>query len=141
LTRHTRKASIATKITVTVLRLRKQREADNDARRRAWRGMVISDNASHWATALARRAGFWPSYRECGRPLASEARKVLARAHGLCEGCGERTATQVHHLSYKRVFDEMLFDLVAVCDACHDKLHAEEYRRTTPASSMRSRRA
>ncbi|TAJ42431.1 MAG: HNH endonuclease [Reyranella sp.] len=49
--------------------------------------------------------------------------KVLKRASGTCEGCGERPATQVHHLTYKHVREEFLFELVALCDVCHDRIH------------------
>lgn len=52
-------------------------------------------------------------------------RMVLTRAKGVCEGCLERPASQVHHLTYERVGSEMLFDLVAVCDACHASIHAK----------------
>jgi 5-methylcytosine-specific restriction endonuclease McrA len=51
---------------------------------------------------------------------------VLRRADFLCEGCGDATATQVHHLTYERVANEMLFDLVAVCPDCHNRLHAKD---------------
>jgi len=50
-------------------------------------------------------------------------RKVLARCHGVCEGCGERPAVQIHHLTYARTGYEMLFDLAAVCLECHEKIH------------------
>jgi hypothetical protein len=49
--------------------------------------------------------------------------KVLARCKGICEGCGVNRAVQVHHLTYMRLGDEMLFDLAAVCMDCHDKIH------------------
>jgi hypothetical protein len=48
---------------------------------------------------------------------------VLARANHFCEGCGTRRATQVHHKTYDNVGNEFLFELVAVCDACHDRIH------------------
>lgn len=51
--------------------------------------------------------------------------KVLARAQGMCEGCGDRKATEVHHLTYEHVFDEFLFELVALCRPCHERLHAD----------------
>lgn len=51
--------------------------------------------------------------------------KVLARASGVCEGCGETAPTQIHHISYEHVGAEFLFELVAVCDACHERLHPE----------------
>jgi 5-methylcytosine-specific restriction endonuclease McrA len=53
---------------------------------------------------------------------------VILRAQGLCEGCRQTPATQVHHLTYKRAGREMLFDLVAVCDECHEICHEDKER-------------
>ena len=50
-------------------------------------------------------------------------RRVFKRADGICEGCGLRAAIQVHHLTYARLGDEMLFDLAAICLDCHARLH------------------
>jgi len=52
-------------------------------------------------------------------------RRVMQRAGHMCEGCGIQRATQVHHLTYKRVGREMLFDLVAICDECHEAIHPD----------------
>lgn len=52
--------------------------------------------------------------------------KVLNRAKGICEGCGEKPATEVHHLTYDHWRDELLFELVAVCRDCHAKCHPAE---------------
>jgi hypothetical protein len=49
--------------------------------------------------------------------------RVLRRAGDRCEGCGASNATQVHHLTYDHLFCEFLFELVALCEACHDRLH------------------
>lgn len=54
--------------------------------------------------------------------------KVMDRAGGICEGCRNAKATQVHHLTYAHIFDELLFELVAVCDDCHSKAHEGEKR-------------
>ncbi|HSQ51975.1 MAG TPA: hypothetical protein VLL94_11995 [Nitrospiraceae bacterium] len=54
---------------------------------------------------------------------------VMKRAGGLCEGCAHAPATQVHHLTYERAGREMLFDLVAICDACHEAVHGERQAR------------
>jgi len=51
--------------------------------------------------------------------------KVLERAGGVCEGCGERRAVQVHHRTYAHVGDEFLFELVALCTPCHKRLHGK----------------
>jgi len=56
---------------------------------------------------------------------AAKRAAVLRRSHGDCEGCREQLATQVHHISYAHVTQELLFELVAVCDACHDIAHQE----------------
>jgi hypothetical protein len=53
--------------------------------------------------------------------------KVLQRANGMCEGCLERKATQVHHLTYDHIYNEFLFELVAVCDECHLRIHPEKH--------------
>lgn len=68
---------------------------------------------------------FWERYDEylSSPQWRSRRAKVLERAGGICEGCREREATQVHHLNYQRIGREMLFDLVAVCEACHEGIH------------------
>lgn len=51
---------------------------------------------------------------------------VLKRDQHLCQSCRLNRATQVHHLTYKHAFNEPLFDLVAVCNECHDLLHQDK---------------
>lgn len=48
--------------------------------------------------------------------------RVLERDEGNCRACGINGATQVHHLSYRFVGNEPLYDLVSICTACHDKI-------------------
>lgn len=48
---------------------------------------------------------------------------VLLRSNGLCEGCREAGATEVHHLTYDNWKAEFLFELVALCHDCHERLH------------------
>lgn len=50
-------------------------------------------------------------------------RRVAERDKGLCQGCRQRSGVHVHHLTYDRMGDEMLFDLVLVCRECHEKIH------------------
>jgi hypothetical protein len=56
---------------------------------------------------------FWRERRE----------RCMKRAKGTCEWCKKRRATQVHHLTYMRVFNELPTDLVALCDPCHRNVH------------------
>ena len=52
--------------------------------------------------------------------------KVLKRAKNICEGCAEETAIEVHHISYANIGDELLFQLVALCEDCHRKAHSSD---------------
>lgn len=53
----------------------------------------------------------------------SKRAKAIKRANGVCEGCGEARAVEVHHLSYAHLGDELLWELKAVCRSCHAKCH------------------
>src|SRR5690606_1665469 len=56
----------------------------------------------------------------------------MERAGWICEGCRTRPAEQVHHLTYSHVFDELLFQLVALCEPCHNKAHGHEPKAVAP---------
>ena len=57
--------------------------------------------------------------------------KVAARSFGLCEGCGHRQATQMHHRQYRsRGGRDEVVNLIHVCgngnnndDSCHGRAH------------------
>lgn len=51
---------------------------------------------------------------------------ILKRANGICEGCLQRKATQVHHTTYAHIGEEFLFELVAICDECHTRMHSDK---------------
>lgn len=48
---------------------------------------------------------------------------VLERDKGVCQACLINKATQVHHLTYDNVYNEFAFQLVSVCEDCHNKIH------------------
>jgi hypothetical protein len=52
--------------------------------------------------------------------------KVLERDKYICQGCLVNKATQVHHLTYENVTDELLFQLVSICKPCHEKAHKDK---------------
>jgi len=58
-----------------------------------------------------------PEWRE-------KSKQVILRAQGICEGCRAEKATSAHHLTYAHAGSEFLFELVAVCNQCHERLHA-----------------
>lgn len=49
--------------------------------------------------------------------------RVINRAGEVCEACLVHRATQVHHVNYDTLFDEICWDLRAVCVDCHRKIH------------------
>lgn len=53
-------------------------------------------------------------------------RRVLERDGYTCKACGVERATQVHHKTYDHIFNEPLWDLESVCDACHRNLHPDK---------------
>ena len=94
-----------------IMQEERQRESDRLERERAAKSREWWD----WYNAYLRSA----AWRE-------RAALVRRRAGGVCEGCAMRQATQVHHVTYKHVGNEFLWELRAVCDACHDRIHGEE---------------
>lgn len=67
-----------------------------------------------------------PEWRE-------KADAVLSRDRYLCQGCRKRRATQVHHLTYAHRGAEFLFELISLCDECHERLHQVGRYATVPA--------
>lgn len=55
--------------------------------------------------------------------------RVLRRDKYLCQECRKCEATQVHHKTYKRIFNEPMRDLVSVCKICHKAIHARAKRK------------
>lgn len=101
---------------------------DDDIRARwdrAYQDRYTAIYAARQAEMAQQQDAWWQWYN---RYLASPAWKAkrlrtLERDRYMCQGCGVARATQVHHLTYDRVGDEMLFDLASVCEACHQKIH------------------
>jgi hypothetical protein len=49
--------------------------------------------------------------------------EVLIRDSHRCQSCGNTTHLHVHHITYKRLGNENIDDLVTVCRQCHKELH------------------
>jgi len=74
----------------------------------------------------SERSAFWQFYNEYLRSWQWKRKRqlVLSRCAGICESCGEATATQVHHVRYPDVLgQEPLWDLRGVCEPCHRIIH------------------
>ena len=48
---------------------------------------------------------------------------VLRRDNSCCQSCGATERLEVHHITYKRLGNEDLGDLIVVCRNCHQKIH------------------
>jgi hypothetical protein len=59
----------------------------------------------------------------CSREWGLLKREVRKRCGGICERCGLHPMYAVHHLSYARLFCEELFDLLGICNGCHEFIH------------------
>lgn len=49
--------------------------------------------------------------------------QVIERDGGRCRACLSNKYLNIHHLTYDRVFNESLNDLITVCHECHCKIH------------------
>jgi hypothetical protein len=107
-------------------------EVDQAARSQCHR-KCNEEREARWAAECERRQAEWAAGRaewfdEHNEYLKSPqwwAKRiaVLKRAKGICEGCLSASAEHVHHLSYDHWRDELLWELVAVCRACHERAH------------------
>ena len=50
--------------------------------------------------------------------------KVIKRCNNICEGCGSNPVEEVHHLTYDRLGEEFLFQLLGLCKNCHSEIHS-----------------
>lgn len=119
----------------------KASEIENIDRLRDWDDALAENFGNHinLETQAERAKERQAFFAEHDKYLATQAwrtrrRLVMARARNMCEGCGIKDATQVHHLSYEHWKEEFLWELVAVCDECHERFH--ESREAARAERM-----
>lgn len=106
-------------------------EFDKDFERKLYDSEIQKRNDS-------RIAKFRQKHREyeiyiCTSPEWRNRReKVLKRAGYICECCLDKKASQVHHMNYDSLFNEILWDLKAVCYDCHKKIHDVKFAPSQP---------
>jgi hypothetical protein len=61
----------------------------------------------------------------CSREWSEKREKVRKRAGGNCERCRVFPMDACHHLTYERKYNELLEDLQASCDFCHQFTHGK----------------
>lgn len=48
---------------------------------------------------------------------------VFDRCGGICEACKANAMTATHHITYRNLGDEKPWQLLGVCELCHDTIH------------------
>lgn len=72
------------------------------------------NNRQNWYRNEYLKSGHWQIFR----------RKALQNRAFTCENCGERQKPlDVHHLTYKNLWNEQLEDVEVLCRKCHNKKH------------------
>uniref|UniRef100_A0A6M3J4V1 Putative HNH endonuclease n=2 Tax=viral metagenome TaxID=1070528 RepID=A0A6M3J4V1_9ZZZZ len=105
---------------------------DVEARERHWRELQERWQVQHRIQSedaeLEQRQWRERYEQHLGSP---EWRRAVAlvhkRAGGLCEGCLQRPATQTHHLTYLHMGQELMWELVAICDECHRRISEKSH--------------
>lgn len=94
----------------------------------------IQDNRAFYVsgkfTDQIKKCSSWARKRNYSLYLKSTEWKkkrdtVMKRDGGECVFCGDE-AQHVHHLTYERVYNESLYDLIAVCNECHKAIHYDK---------------
>jgi hypothetical protein len=87
--------------------------------RRAWRWWRARFSAIGGAGGQSER------YESVMQSAAWRRRRAQAirRAGRRCQECGAGGPLDVHHLSYAHLGAERPYELVAVCEPCHTRLH------------------
>lgn len=102
------------------------------AKQAYWDNLRKQRAEEFWQRDEARRAAFETRRAEYAEWLQSspewkEIRDlVMWRSRQRCEACLSATATVVHHLTYEFGKLPPAWQLKAVCDTCHDRLHDGE---------------
>lgn len=111
---------------------------DDAARQRSWDR--LRQFRSH--QTVFELVQFRPAYDEYLKSPSwlDKRRLVLQRANDMCEGCGVAKATQVHHFHYGNFGNEFLWELVAVCQECHDRAHPWKLDDPNPVTQMQQER-
>ena len=95
---------------------------DVDAQERGRRAASDARSAQYEADRLAKHHKY-EAYILASPEWQRRRQLVLSRAHGVCEACLTAMATQVHHSTYDHLFNEILWELRAVCASCHATIH------------------
>jgi 5-methylcytosine-specific restriction endonuclease McrA len=110
---------IAKQLALELLNGNEAGPVDRDLRYRYWRSIEEhrTQNKHKWRA-------MYDSYM-LSREWSEKRRAVIARDNGVCQRCEDAAIEQVHHLTYERIGNERLDDLIGLCAACHAIAHGE----------------
>jgi len=79
----------------------------------------------------------WEFFKDYGEYLKTpqwlaKRESVLLRDGYRCTECGSQLDLRVHHLNYKKLYDEDVSDLKTLCKNCHDKKHPRKKSKKPP---------
>lgn len=93
----------------------------------AKRQLEIDERQAERERSWVERQEFYHDYINSSPEWKERARLCIKLAPGgVCQGCGKRPPTQAHHLTYKHLGAEFLWELKAVCRDCHKRVHGIE---------------
>lgn len=101
----------------------------DEALRRGFTSRMSEALKAHHEHMRAERDAAWRTTYEAHLASAkwkSLRRRAIEREGGLCQGCRLVDGIEVHHMTYDRLGDELLTDLVLFCIPCHERFHAKE---------------
>jgi 5-methylcytosine-specific restriction endonuclease McrA len=68
--------------------------------------------------------GYYKEYLQSDAWKAKR-KAVLIRDQLRCQLCGHEKNLHVHHVTYDRIYNEDLEDLITLCSDCHSTLHGK----------------
>jgi hypothetical protein len=96
----------------------------NKTQHESWKAAKLEDYYREKQERRAQRSAEYGEWLETSPEWRDMRRRVISRAKALCEACLERRATTVHHQTYELGRLPPAYYLVALCETCHDRMHA-----------------
>lgn len=62
---------------------------------------------------------------------------VLKRDKNMCRECGSKFNLQVHHMTYFHIFNERTYELVTLCEKCHNEIHTKHPKFKLPEEKVK----
>lgn len=67
----------------------------------------------------------------CSDQWKEKRKSIIERCNNICENCKSKPVEDVHHLTYERLGNELLEDLLGLCKECHENKHPDKIKVTS----------